>query len=76
MRVLLGGILTFLGSATSLSQPLFARQILTDLTLRRPVAPLLITLTTVVLVGAVVAALGYYSWSTRARAWSSPCGPG
>jgi ATP-binding cassette subfamily B protein len=60
MRVVLGGILTFFGSATALSQPLFARQILTDLTLRRPVTPLLITLTIVVLSGALVGAIGYY----------------
>lgn len=59
-RVLCGGLLTFLGTAASLAQPLTAQRILTAVTLGRPVLPLLAVLAGAVLVGAALSAVGYY----------------
>lgn len=59
-RIVFGGVFTLLGTPAALSQPLLAYQILNALTLGRPVWPIMLLLTSVILVGGTLSAIGYY----------------
>jgi ABC-type multidrug transport system fused ATPase/permease subunit len=59
-RVAIGGVLTFIGTMTGLTQPLLAHLVINAITSRQPVLHLLGILAGVVLAGGACLALGYY----------------